>query len=71
VAQLSDSGRLTQLRSAQAVSWMRDEIRETLLDDFRRNRHVAARWDDAEAAVRAGKLSPTTAARTLLDTAGP
>jgi LAO/AO transport system kinase len=71
VAQLRDSGRLAHLRSAQSVSWMRDEIRETLLDDFRRDRHVAARWDETEAAVRAGKLSPTTAARALLDSAGP
>jgi LAO/AO transport system kinase len=71
VAQLRDSGRLAQLRSAQAVSWMQDEIRETLLDDFRRNPHVAARWNETEAAVRAGTLSPTTAARHLLGTAAP
>jgi LAO/AO transport system kinase len=69
VTQLRDGGRLAQLRSAQAVSWMQDEIRETLLDDFRRNPHVAARWNETEAAVRAGTLSPTTAARQLLDTA--
>jgi LAO/AO transport system kinase len=68
-AQLRKGGRLTQLRADQAVSWMWDEIRETVVDQFRRNPHVAARWDDIEAAVRAGTLSPASAARDLLDSA--
>jgi GTPase len=69
--QMRDSGRLAQQRAAQAVSWMWDEIRETVVDEFRRNPHVAARWDQTEAAVRAGKLSPASAARELLDSAAP
>jgi hypothetical protein len=31
---------------------------------------VAVGWSEAEAAVRAGRLSPTTAARSLLDLHG-
>jgi LAO/AO transport system kinase len=68
-AQLRKGGRLTQLRADQAVSWMWDEIRETVVDQFRRDPHVAARWDDIEGAVRAGTLSPASAARDLLDSA--
>jgi LAO/AO transport system kinase len=64
---LAASGALEQLRSAQAVSWMWDEIRETLVDSFRRDPRVSARWNEVEAAVRGGALSPATAARQLLD----
>jgi LAO/AO transport system kinase len=65
-AHLRSTGALDRLRAGQAVAWMWDEIRETLLDGFRRDPEVARRWDEVEAAVRGGKLSPTTAARTLL-----
>ena len=61
---------LEQLRSAQAVSWMWDEIRETLLDAFRRDPRVAARWSGVESAVRSGRMSPASAARELLDQEG-
>jgi LAO/AO transport system kinase len=63
---LAASGALTELRSAQAVSWMWDEIRETLLDRFRHDPQVASRWATVEAAVRSGRLSPAAAARQLL-----
>ena len=66
-AQLATSGRRDELRSAQAVSWMWDEIRESLLDAFRHDPTVAERWDEIQAAVRQGTLSPATAARRLLD----
>jgi GTPase len=66
-AQLATSGRRDELRSAQAVSWMWDEIRESLLDAFRHDPTVAERWDEIQAAVRQGNLSPATAARRLLD----
>jgi LAO/AO transport system kinase len=67
VAQLRETGELAKLRSSQAVAWMWDEIRESLLDAFRGNPAVAARWPEVEAAVRDGRLSPASAARTLLD----
>ena len=66
-AHLRSTGALDKLRANQAVAWMWDEIRETLLDAFRRDPRVAARWDDVEAAVRDGRTSPASAARDLLD----
>ena len=63
---LRSTGALDRLRAGQAVAWMWDEIRETLLDAFRQDPEVARRWDEVESAVRAGRLSPTTAARRLL-----
>jgi LAO/AO transport system kinase len=54
------------LRSAQAVTWLWDEIRETLLDDFRGDPHVSTRWSAIEAAVRNGLQTPAAAARELL-----
>jgi LAO/AO transport system kinase len=66
VDHLRETGDLTKLRSSQAVAWMWDEIRETLLDSFRRDPAIAARWPEIEAAVRSGRLSPASAARTLL-----
>jgi LAO/AO transport system kinase len=68
--QLTASGRLDELRSGQAVAWMWDEIRESLLDGFRDDPAVAARWDEVEAEVRGGSLSPASAARRLLGAAG-
>jgi hypothetical protein len=45
---------------------MWDEIREDLVDSFRQDPRVADRWSGTEEAVRAGRLSPTTAACRLL-----
>jgi LAO/AO transport system kinase len=66
-AHLATTGALIELRSAQAVSWMWDEIRETLLDRFRHDPDVAERWDAVEADVRTGRVSPAAAARQLLN----
>jgi LAO/AO transport system kinase len=63
---LRSGGALARLRSAQAVAWMWEEIRETLVENFRADEHVAARWGNVEAAVQAGEVSPGTAARELL-----
>jgi LAO/AO transport system kinase len=49
---------------------MWDEIRERLVDSFLGDPHVAAALSGAEAAVRTGRLSPTTAARRLLEAHG-
>jgi LAO/AO transport system kinase len=59
-------GALDRLRSAQSVAWMWSEMRDRLVDAFRRDQRVAKRLGDVEAAVRAGRLSPTTAAHELL-----
>jgi LAO/AO transport system kinase len=69
-AHLRDHDLLDTMRAAQAVTWMWDEIRETLLEGFRHDPGVAARWGDVETAVRTGTLSPGSAARLLLDAAG-
>jgi GTPase len=69
-AHLREGGALDRLRSDQAVAWMWDEVREQLLDAFRADPEVAARWGDVEAAVRAGRRSPTTGARNLLTAHG-
>jgi LAO/AO transport system kinase len=70
VAHLREDDALERLRASQAVAWMWDEIRERLIDSFRHDPGVAERWADAEGAVRAGRVSPTTAARGLLDAHG-
>jgi GTPase len=65
-AHLRRSGALDTLRSEQAVAWMWDEIRERLVESFRRDAAVAGRWDRVVADVRDGRLSPATAAQDLL-----
>jgi LAO/AO transport system kinase len=66
---LRSSGALERLRADQAVAWMAEEIRETLVEAFRNDDRVASRWGSVEAAVREGRLSPGSAARELLDIA--
>jgi LAO/AO transport system kinase len=70
VAHLREDDALDRLRAGQAVAWMWDEIREHLMDSFHRDPKVATRWSDAEEAVRAGGVSPGTAARRLLEAHG-
>jgi LAO/AO transport system kinase len=70
VAHLREDDALDRLRAGQAVAWMWDEIREHLMDSFRRDPGVATRWSDAEEAVRAGRVSPGTVARRLLEAHG-
>ncbi|MGH9112072.1 MAG: methylmalonyl Co-A mutase-associated GTPase MeaB [Acidimicrobiales bacterium] len=69
-AHLREGDALEQLRSAQSLAWMWDEIRERLVESLRHDPGVAARSADAETAVRRGRLSPTTAARRLLEAHG-
>ena len=66
VARLREDEALDRLRAGQAVAWMWDEIRESLIDSFSHDAAVAERWSGIVEAVRAGRLSPTTAARRLL-----
>jgi LAO/AO transport system kinase len=54
-------------RSAQAQSWLWDEVRETLLDELRTDPGVAELAPELEAQVVAGALSPAAAAQQLLD----
>jgi LAO/AO transport system kinase len=70
VGHLRDSGTLDRQRADQAVAWMWDEIHDRLLTSFRHDPRVAKRRADAEASVRAGTLSPSTAAAILLKAHG-
>jgi LAO/AO transport system kinase len=63
---LRADGALDRLRAGQAVSWMWAEMRDRLVERFSRDEQVVARLADAEAAVRAGRVSPTSAAHELL-----
>jgi LAO/AO transport system kinase len=58
---------LAEHRSAQARSWLWDEVRETLLDELRTNPDVADLAPELEAQVTAGELSPAAAAAKLLE----
>jgi LAO/AO transport system kinase len=65
-AHLREGGGLDRLRADQSVSWLWTEMRERLVDAFRRDERVAKRLVEVEDAVRAGEVSPTTAAHELL-----
>jgi LAO/AO transport system kinase len=61
------SGARAQRRGAQARDWMWSEISETLVERLRADAHVRAALDTVEGEVVAGTVSPSTAARSLLE----
>ncbi len=67
IAAVHDGLDLADHRSAQARTWLWDEVRETLLDDLRTDASVADLAPELEAQVTAGTLSPAAAAIRLLD----
>jgi LAO/AO transport system kinase len=60
------TGALGRRREAQARRWMEDLIEDGLRDAFHGDPAVAAAWPATAAAVAAGTLAPTAAARQLL-----
>ncbi|HYF47712.1 MAG TPA: methylmalonyl Co-A mutase-associated GTPase MeaB [Acidimicrobiales bacterium] len=58
---------LSDLRSGQARSWLWDEVRETLLEELRTDPQIASLAPELEAQVTAGSMSPSAAARELLE----
>src|SRR5688572_24626999 len=64
---LSASGALDTRRAEQARAWMWSEIAETLTDAFRHHPAVRADLAAAEREVTEGVVTPTTAARALLE----
>jgi len=60
------SGALPYRRSEQARDWMWSEVSETLLDRLRTDENVRSVLAEVEAAVMAGTVSPSAAARSLL-----
>ncbi len=61
------SGRLADLRAGQATAWMWNDVQARLGEAVRSHPAVVALAPGLEAQVTAGTLSPTTAARRLLD----
>ena len=63
-------GELDRHRARQATAWMWSEVRDDLLGAFRADPQVQALLPQVEADVAAGTVSPTAAARRLLDAFG-
>ncbi len=66
-ALIEGSGALAARRAAQAEAWLWSELREGLVERFKNHPGVAAKLAAAESGVRAGTISPSAAARSLLD----
>ena len=69
-ATLDEHGELARKRATQQVEWMWSMVRERLLDRLRTDEGVRAALPDVERSVRAGTLTPTLGADTLLTTLG-
>jgi len=69
-ATLDEHGELARKRATQQVDWMWSMVRERLLDRLRTDEGVRAALPDVERSVRAGTLTPTLGADTLLTTLG-
>ena len=67
-ATLDEHGELARKRATQQVDWMWSMVRERLLDRLRTDEGVRAALPDVERSVRAGTLTPTLGADTLLAT---
>jgi LAO/AO transport system kinase len=65
-----ESGALARRRAEQARAWMWSEVSDTLTERFRTDPAVRARLDDLEREVVAGNVSPSAAAKQLLDAFG-
>jgi LAO/AO transport system kinase len=67
VEHLRSTGALDALRGEQAVAWMWDEVRESLMDRALGTPAARAKADELEAAVARQELSPSQASARLLD----
>ncbi|HEY4343778.1 MAG TPA: methylmalonyl Co-A mutase-associated GTPase MeaB [Parvibaculum sp.] len=63
---LGEAGELERQRAQQAQAWMWTEIREGLFASLKANKEAARLIPSLEAAVKAGTMTPTLAARRLL-----
>ena len=66
-AALETAGELERRRADQQVEWMWRVVRDRLLDRLQSDPGVREALPDIERAVRGGELTPTLAARQLLD----
>lgn len=69
-AEVDASGELASARAHQSSAWLWSEIGDTLIDRFRADPAVIAQLPTTEADVAAGRVTPTVAARRLLDLFG-
>jgi LAO/AO transport system kinase len=67
---MAPSGEVARRRSEQAKAWFWRELGESLLETFKAYPAVAGRLGELEAAVAAGRLAPSAAARRLLESFG-
>lgn len=63
---LESTGRLADLRSGQALQWMRELVFEGLERDMHRDERLKQRIRELQAEVRQGKTTPVAASRELL-----
>jgi LAO/AO transport system kinase len=64
---MRESGELDQLRGQQATSWLWSSLHGGLLDELRSDPDVRELLDDLQRDVAAGTVSPTVAARKILE----
>jgi LAO/AO transport system kinase len=62
----SADGELSEQRSAQSAAWMWSEIDESLMNHLKTDPEVSKKLISLEVDVKAGKVSPTAAAREVL-----
>jgi LAO/AO transport system kinase len=60
------SGIITRRRAEQAAAWMWDEITETLIAELKHDQRVQSEIERLESEVRDGTISPSQAARLIL-----
>lgn len=70
-AVLEKNGLLAERRARQQVAWMWSTVEDHLISGFRGRPEVQAEAQRLEEQLRAGEITPTAAARTLLDTDEP
>jgi len=66
-AQMQASGWFDQNRRQQRQTWLREAVRNQLLEQFRHDERVKAALPGIEQTVREGGLSPTRAAKALIE----
>jgi len=64
---LDTSGQFTERRALQARDWMWLEVNDSLINALQGDEDVRKQVPILEAAVREGRIPPTTAAQQLLD----
>jgi LAO/AO transport system kinase len=67
---LKTSGDWTRNRDQQRLDWFWSDVRERLMDRLRADPAVAAMAPDLEAQIRAGTLSPSAAAKRVIEAMG-